>query len=356
MTTQTLQTTAVDILREALVDRQAVEAAALYGSFARGDIEIHSDIDVLVLCSESRKLSLYHELKNELSGRFERLSLAVYTKNELEFLDRNRSLFLLHLSREANLLIDKTGYFRALLQNFRPKKSYEIDFNKSLGLVDPLKTVVRGSPNNFHRLSYIYSLFRVFGVYRLAERKIYEFSKSRMVVLLSEHFPKLNKHIGVLSGLRHLNSNFFLGGATKPALGRDQTLFETSVSALSEFCGLEFELDPLSYSEAVLQFAKESENCHQSLDYRLRTWFLLLAFDGFNQYCSLIGQDPMSDLSEGTLVRFTGVDHPQPIARTATETIDYLHRYPLKYFLNAESKIASKVAIELLDSISDVVS
>src|SRR5260370_27319597 len=131
----------------------------------------------------------------------------------MQFLSKTKSLFLLHLSREANLLFDKKGYFGNLLATFTPKDSYKEDFLKSIALVDPLRSQVYGAPNQLHRLSYIYSLFRVFGVYLLAEDGIYEFSKERMAKLLSASFPSLVDEIHGLSRLRPLNSNFFTGGA-----------------------------------------------------------------------------------------------------------------------------------------------
>src|SRR5260370_28058472 len=94
-------------LSETLAEHPDIEAAALYGSVARGDVEAHSDIDVLVFCRRSRKLPIHDYLSTQLRHLGNRLSLVIYSEKEMQFLSKTKSLFLLHLSREANLLFDK---------------------------------------------------------------------------------------------------------------------------------------------------------------------------------------------------------------------------------------------------------
>jgi hypothetical protein len=67
-------------------------------------------------------------------------------------------------------------------------------------------------------LSYVYSLFRVFGVYLLALKGEYEFSKSKMVLSLSREYPNSRLAVLTLSELRTLNANFFAGASPDLAL------------------------------------------------------------------------------------------------------------------------------------------
>jgi len=80
-----------------------------------------------------------------------------------------------------------------------------------------------------------------------------------------------------------------------------------------------------------------------------------LAYDGFNLYCRKVGRKGLMNLAETSLVDLTQVDGPDPIARAARETIKYIHRYPLKYFLDEESKISGQIACHLLKEMSDLV-
>ncbi|MFZ0737234.1 MAG: nucleotidyltransferase domain-containing protein [Candidatus Acidiferrales bacterium] len=353
MTTQELLKVDLESLHQLLITHSSVDAAALYGSVARGDIERHSDVDLLLVCRASRKLPAFLDISKVLDGCFHRLSLTVYSERELKFLHSASSLFLLHLSREAVLLFDRNDFLKPLLADFQPKKSYSQDFQKSLSLMDPLRIVIQGAPNNLHRLSYIYSLFRVFGVYLLAENGIYEFSKSRMVRLLVDRFPDQKESVELLSTLRALNSNFFTGGLA----ARDEDEARKSVlqqtNALASLSRVEMDVVPMPYEKAVHSFDEALGERDRALDYRLRMWFLLLVYDGLNLYCSKVGSKPLTSFSEPALRGLVDSESPEPVCCAVGETISYLHRYPLKYFLSEESKINARNARAILHGISD---
>src|SRR5437016_409982 len=342
MTTDSLQTSKIQALEDVVRSHDSIDAAVLYGSVARGDVENHSDVDLLLVCQNQRKLPVIESIQRELGSLFERLSVAVYSHRELNFLNSVRSLFLLHLSREGVVLNDQSGFLTGLLADFEPKKSYRLDFEKSLALMDPLQMQVRDAPNNFHRLSYIYSLFRVFGVYLLAERGIYEFSKSRMVNLLCLNFPNVIESVGALSDLRILNSNFFTSGGFKK---RSEATYPTGslsdyARALQRVTGVPFLVNEVSYEDAVLSFLVASERQNRGLDYRLRVWFLLLIYDGLNLYCKSADREPLVGFRDEPLKELSDSEAPSAIRAAARDTIEFIRRYPLKYFLEEEEKIS----------------
>lgn len=353
MTTHTLQAGKLQTLEDIVRSYESIDAAALYGSVARGDVEHHSDVDLLLVCQNQRKLPVIESIQRELGSMFERLSVAVYSHRELNFLNAARSLFLLHLSREAVVLNDRSGFLRELLAGFEPKKSYHADFEKSLALMDPLRVQVRDAPNNFHRLSYIYSLFRVFGVYLLAERGIYEFSKSRMVKLLCLDFPYAVDAVEVLSGLRILNSNFFtsggFGSGSEGAYPGGSLL--DYAEALQRVAGVPLFVSDVSYEEAVSDFLIASERQTRGLDYRLRVWFLLLVYDGLNLYCRSTGREPLIGFRNGPLMELRDSGASPAIRAAAGDTIDFIRRYPLKYFLEEEERISPNRARRVLEDI-----
>lgn len=349
MTTQLLLHADRELLRYTLSEHPSIDAAALYGSVARGDIESHSDIDLLLVCRSSSKLLAYTSIRETLEGYFRQLSLTIYTEREIRFLHSVKSLFLLHLSLEANVLLDRSGFLKSLLTGFQPKESYRDDFQKSLQLLDPLRTITEGTPNNFHRLSYIYSLFRVFGVYLLAENKIYEFSKSRMAQQLMDKLPDRSESVALLTQLRALNSNFFTGGYTVEQLpDRDWKSVFRLTSALASLVGVTLPMMATPYAKNIEHFDQALGNRSRALDYRLRMWFLLLLYDGLNLYCCKAGIEPLTNLSESALRPLTDSRKPRPIRDAAEEAILYLHRYPLKYFLSDESKIGVYSAQSIL--------
>ncbi len=351
MTTQELQKVDLEFLSQLLLSHRSIDAAALYGSVARGDVETHSDIDLLLVCRSSRKLPVFHEIRQALEGCFDRLSLTIYSERELNFLSSARSLFLLHLSREAILLFDKNDFLRGLLSNFQPKESYRPDFHKCLSLIDPLRTVVERAPNHLHRLSYIYSLFRVFGVYLLAEKGIYEFSKARMVRLLADNFPDQRRSVERLATLRALNSNFFTGGSLTPNDGEMNNSLLVKTGALASLVRAQVDVKLASYGEAVEEFDMAVGDRRRALDYRLRMWFLLLVYDGLNLYCSQVSRKHLNNLSDAALGELVDRETPEAISHAVSETTNYLHRYPLKYFLSEESKISAQSARNILQGL-----
>jgi predicted nucleotidyltransferase len=344
------------ILLEVLEPFEGVQAAALYGSVARGDSEAHSDIDLLLLCNSGQKRDLYDGVYPVLSRLLERLSLSVYSPREINFLSKAQSLFLLHLKRESHLVFDRTGLLTSTLENFTPKASYRDDFERSLELFVPLRTSVLGAPNNLHRLSYLYSLFRIYGVYLLAEHRVFEFSKARMAAHLEAICPGESSTISLLSQLRSLNANFFSGGEFDSdflrCIAGPLPKIEICARALGAIAGSPFSIVPCSYQKAVDAFIEEAQEQSARLSYRLRTWFLLLVYDGLNLFFVRNNNPELKSFNAARLEQCTSSAFPKPIREAALESLEYLRNYPLKYFLLEESKISVVRACAVLDQLA----
>jgi len=346
------------MLRERMIDRlhdiRDIDSAALYGSAARGDMEAHSDIDLLLVCPFGRKQSVLAAVEPLLQPEFRKLSVALYSRDELQFLYREHSLFLLHLKREADVLFDRRGELGPLLERFQPKQSYRSDFINSLSLLDLLRTRVRNSPNDLHRMSYTYSLFRVFGVYLLAEKGIFEFSKSRMAECLAKEYPRARTRVEALTKLRPLNSNFFAGGSKVSGLDDTETLdlLDYYISALSELAGVApYIIAERPFMEAVAEF-ESAANESKKLNYRLRTWFLLLAYDGLNLYSRTVGCPPLTSLSTESIEALASRDLPPSVAATALLTLECIRDYRLKYFLGNDTNGRPERAVTALHELA----
>jgi predicted nucleotidyltransferase len=341
-------------LTEILAGYGEVQAAALYGSVARGDHEPHSDVDLLVVCSPQNEEELHRRLTAHLSKQIGKLSLSIYTPQGLHFLARARSLFLLHLKQEALLLFDRSGFLRDALAGLEARESYESDFRKSLELATPLKTAVSGAPNELHRLAYIYSLFRVYGVYLLAERGIYEFSKVRMSAALAQGRPTQASNIALLSSLRVLNANFFSGGepTDQPIAAEGPSQLQASARALGELVGRPLQATEHPYSWAVLEFAKGCSGRSMPLDFGLRSWFLLLVYDGLNLYCRKHGRSELTSFREAALTELDEPALPKPVRAAAAQSVDYLKNYHRKYMLSQGFKISSDRACHILNELA----
>jgi predicted nucleotidyltransferase len=337
-----------------------LECALLYGSAARGDFEEHSDIDLLVLSGTSRKQRVAEALNASLMRFGSKVSVTIYTHRELKFLGNAQSLFLLHLKRESLVLFDRSGGFlERLFEEFQPKSSYHRDFEKSIALIDPVRKVVLGSPNQLHRLSQLYALYRVFGVYLLAEKGIYEFSKEKMGAELSCLYPQRARSISELSRLRRLNNLFYLGdpsGANSSGYLRSEEELKRHIYCLSDLLGMPVTMEERCFGDAAEEFSSVAGFVPTGLDYRLKTWFLLLVFDGLNLFCAKNGFPELVSLDEVTMTYLSSSFFPHSVQAAAREVLCYLRGYSLKYFLHPEAKIRSEGARKLLlDLVPDTI-
>lgn len=335
----------------------SVDAAVLYGSVARGDAEAYSDIDLLIVCDENLKAIVYDDVRSKLSPYLKRLSLCVYGHKELRFLARVGSLFLLHLNREGRILFDRSGVLDHILSSFEPKSSYDEDFSQSIELIEPLKTAISGAPNNLHRLAYVYSLFRVYGVYLLARDRIFEFSKTRMTTMLVEKYPSLSGNIVELSRLRVLNTNFFTGQSNSDKLYSAPMDFNVLVqagSALGELVGKPLRINEQPYGAAVTDFINASKTGNTTLLYKLRSWFLLLVYDGLNIYARKRHKSEITSFSENTLRSFTSRREPEPVIAAASQSLSYIRNFHIKYSFSEEQRIRVDDACRILEGLAIV--
>jgi predicted nucleotidyltransferase len=90
------------------------DAYVLYGSYARGDYESASDVDILRITTERIPAS-------RLDGH---VLLHIYDIKDLLEMARMGSLFILHLMQEAKPIIDPSGYLRQISAAFRKPDSY----------------------------------------------------------------------------------------------------------------------------------------------------------------------------------------------------------------------------------------
>lgn len=344
-------------LAELLEPYDSIQAAALYGSTVRGDAEHYSDIDLLVVCRGGDKRDLYDSIYPVLSKHFERLSLSIYSPREVDFLVKAHSLFLLHLQRESRLLFDRNLVLTSAIGSFECKASYDDDFQQSLELLAPLRSVVFGAPNNLHRLAYTYTLFRVYGVYMLARYKIFEFSKARMAACLTTLHADQADCVALLSQLRVLNANFFSGGKFDQETLREllecPPALDACITALGRLVGKRIAVSRKTYSDAVREFVDAAQN-HPYLGYRLRTWFLLLVYDGLNLFCQSHKTPTLTLFSADRLVKLAVGNFPLAVRDAALQSLEYLRNYPLKYFLLEESKIPLERACTVLTQLSGV--
>jgi len=102
-------------IRDALgIDYLSRDSYILYGSYARGDHDPISDVDVLRITTKRMRV-------NRVDGH---ISLHIYDIKDLVAMAREGNLFILHLLREARPLHDPCKYLLQLSAAFQKPVSY----------------------------------------------------------------------------------------------------------------------------------------------------------------------------------------------------------------------------------------
>jgi predicted nucleotidyltransferase len=116
-------------IRESLgISRDCVDSFLLYGSYARGDYHINSDVDVLHITTSRRRT-------NRVDGH---VSLHYYDIKDLLSMARQGNLFVLHLINEAKPLHDPRNYLEALSTAFTKPRSYGVQVRQWITPAIPL--------------------------------------------------------------------------------------------------------------------------------------------------------------------------------------------------------------------------
>lgn len=116
-------------IRESLgISEDCLESFLLYGSYARGDYDLNSDVDVL-------RITSCRQRSNRVDGH---VSLHNYDIKDLLWMARQGNLFVLHLITEAKPLHDPRNYLDALSTAFTKPKSYAAEVRRWITPAAPL--------------------------------------------------------------------------------------------------------------------------------------------------------------------------------------------------------------------------
>ena len=152
-------------------------AFAIFGSAARGDHDIFSDRDLLIVSDDETSLRKLKAGYNS-SG----WSCTAYSWSRLQHAADQGSLFLQHLKQEAKILQDPSDRLANLLAHYSTKPSYKREADGAASLLGNLmQHLPRCDTGPMWTLDVLSVGFRSLAVAKLADDGIYSFSNSHII-------------------------------------------------------------------------------------------------------------------------------------------------------------------------------
>jgi predicted nucleotidyltransferase len=164
-----------EVIRDALaIDDWTRDSYLLYGSYARGDYESSSDVDVLCITT-SRKFA------PRIDGR---VTLHIYDIKDLLATSKVGGLFILHLIKEAKPIHDPCDYLKQLATAFQKPDSYTSNARLTVGpataLLDVSESLFETAPKPFMHAALFLCRTLVYAEH--ADRGAFSFSMRELAV------------------------------------------------------------------------------------------------------------------------------------------------------------------------------
>ncbi|MDI6050057.1 hypothetical protein QLS31_09460 [Flavobacterium sp. XS2P24] len=178
-------------------------SVAIYGSSTRENFDKYSDKDILIVAD------YYNELKN-LKTEYEKkgFSVSVYTYSKLKFMSENGSLFLDHLVKESQILIDYNQKLNLILKNHISKKPSFKDFQDNKNYFKILEFVPNSKKGFGWFCDCLYIGFRNYLILKSAEKESFNFSYLTLLEELKNDNLITDNEIEILSELRVVKRNY----------------------------------------------------------------------------------------------------------------------------------------------------
>ena len=196
-----------------------VESVCVFGSHARCSRDQYSDQDVLVVCDDRNRLK---QLRDHWC--YNGWSVSAYSSGRFLKMARSGSLFVQHLKLEGDVVEDREGWLRRLLDQALPKNTYRHDAAESVNLALPLERFFSDSQvcQNLVVADIAYVAVRNFGICHLADRGEFTFDYSDIIESLKKEFILNERDSKILKCLRPAKVAYRKGAEYSQVLGTVQ--------------------------------------------------------------------------------------------------------------------------------------
>jgi len=147
---------------EALVEISQVLGAVVFGSWARGNSDAHSDFDVFILC-EDLEFDGLGRLRRQVADALNchLSSVSAYCLSSAMAMAEDGSLFMWHLKLEGKIAFSREEVIENLFRRLRPYSNYRADFVYYRSLLRDVEESLERfrNPNEFD-LSLLFTICR----------------------------------------------------------------------------------------------------------------------------------------------------------------------------------------------------
>jgi len=196
---------------EAMSVLESFSSVALFGSKARGDSDLFSDRDLLVI-SESAPCQ---KALNELHAQG--FSPAAYSWGTLNLLSIHGSLFLLHIKLESKILKDDGFRLAGFLSQYEPSKDYSGTFKQSIELASLTSGVPQNPGSTLWAVDVLAVALRNYLVALAAQNGLYIFAYKNLIDFAEFVFKLDSETKQALIRLRELKAVYRNKGAASMA-------------------------------------------------------------------------------------------------------------------------------------------
>jgi predicted nucleotidyltransferase len=187
----------------ALEDFPVVESVCLFGSAAREEERGDSDIDVLVVLSDSEDLlGLRREAKAIRAAVDEKTQICLLAERRLRENFEERTVFAAHLAREGRIVADRKGALTRLFEDFPEDQPVRESAQRLKAQLEVYSDLSWCGGHYLFCLADLYAWSRSGAMLVLARKGVFEFNRDRVFDRLSMDFPDLKEAAMVAKRLR----------------------------------------------------------------------------------------------------------------------------------------------------------
>jgi predicted nucleotidyltransferase len=181
-------------LARRLKSERHVVSACLLGSFARGQDDPFSDLDILAVVEDRSETTLLHRQAALMPAALMGHPIQVRTlrRSHLAELVKKRTLFAAHLAQEAQIAFDRRRDLRRAKREFDRNPGVDESPAELKGKFGPYEQLAWCRGHYLICLADLYMLGRSGAMLALAKHGTYEFGRRDVFVRHSDVFPELS--------------------------------------------------------------------------------------------------------------------------------------------------------------------